>query len=239
MTETMPPRADLPFDPEGSMLTEEVQTRPTVSDELGNEALDILRRSRGPASDEVVATALEYLASKPVGYNVRPAADDEGDTGFVFALGGIGIATVNVYTNESSTADVGMLTVNEQLRRHGLATRLMHAAVSLMKDRGITNLDSGNLSRDALLTRIAVFGEENLSFYFTKAHRLAGRQGPPPATVGEALELLNSIEAARSPEDNSPMYTFGVHTDLTKVDTDHWERPVPVKIDATRVIYEE
>jgi GNAT superfamily N-acetyltransferase len=207
-----------------------------ITDEQGKEALDSLSRSRGHAPGEVVSTVLEFLASKPVGY-AEESNEEEGGNILNFVLGGIGVANVNFFTDESGKADVGMITVNEQLRRHGLGTRLMHAAIALIKERGITELDSGNLSGDGLRTRIAVFGGDNLSFYFDEKHRSEGREGAPPANAQEALTLLDHLEASKSPEDSSVLYTFGVHTDLTTIDTEQWEHPVPAKITAEGVLY--
>lgn len=153
-----------PFPP---LVEQGAQT--TVPDQLGNEALDLLHsyssvemerekydygdRPIPPSfkdNDEVATTALEYLAERPVGYDARPVVGDDGEvyegvTEFHIALGGEGIASVDFYDMGDGRAELGTVRVHERLRRHGLGERLMHSAVSLMKEQGADQLYSGNL----------------------------------------------------------------------------------------------
>ena len=232
-----------------------------ISDELGGEALDLLHsyssvelerekyyKGDRPAlpsfkdNKEATGVALEYLAERPVGYDTQLFVGEDGEvyedvTEFHLALGGEGVAGVDFYDMGGGKVELGTIRVDERLRKHGLGGRLMHSAVSLMKERGVTELYSGNLSRDGLRQRVAIFGADNLSFYYTDQHREDGRQGPAPVDVQEAVAVLDDIDATTPPEQRGYLSTFGVYTDLTKIDASAWERPVPAKVESTRVIY--
>lgn len=253
----------LSFEAGNSVPTVERGGRFSISDEVGNEALDLIYSSSSPEmereryydgarptlpsfkdNEEVATTTLEYLAERPVGYDRQPVVGDDGNvyegfTDYDLALGGKGIASVDFIEMGDGKAEVGTVRVNSQLRRHGLGRRLMRSAVTLMKGHGVTDLYSGNLSEDGLRTRVAVFGADNLTFYFTDQHREEGRQGTPPTNVQEALALLHKLEAERSPELEGYLSTFGVYTDLTKIDDSQWEHPIPAKVESARVTYED
>lgn len=242
----------------------EQEVQVNIPDELGNQSLDFLYKDVAyekathdpfdsdpiPFEDnaEVTTTALEYLSGKPVGYDELPVDDPEfmdaysGGSKFQLALGGQAVAGIRFYEKDGS-AEIDLIGVREQLAGNGLGQRLMRSAVALMEDRGDTELLSRNISRDGFKTRVAVFGRDNLAFYYTDQHREYGIDGPPPANAEEAEAALERAYAAISPEDRDTMTrydtppTFGVYVDLTKVDASEWERPVPAVVDAMRVIY--
>jgi hypothetical protein len=110
-----------------------------------------------------------------------------------------------------------------------------------MKDLGATELYSRNLSRDAFNTRVAIFGPDKLSYYYTEKHREAGISGPAPVDTEEARVVLEDVYARAGdvsdiPRSDAPA-TFGVRVDLTDVDAHAWEKPLPAQISAKHVKY--
>lgn len=244
----------------------------TIPDELGNEALDLLfddlqyewtkyndfARDTKPSfttEAEVVDTALKFVQQKPVGVEVRrPEETDDPEEAargerVQLAIGGQAVAGIRFYV-QGHTADLDYIGVHSKLEHHGLGRRLMQAALAYMKDHGITDLESRNLSRDGLRNRIAVFGGDNLKFYYKDDHRQHGIEGEPPANIQEAQAALErayaKLEAEEIEEEGSfdglargdAPRTFAVHSDLTKVDAADWERPIPATISELRVKYQ-
>jgi GNAT superfamily N-acetyltransferase len=233
-----------------------------VPEGLGNEALDLLfekveyewrkyndfDRPTPPSfktDDEVTETALQFLADKPVGYEVRPTSDDPEEAArgekVQLAIGGQAIAGVRFYV-KGDVADLDFIGVHERLERKGFGRRLMQAAVAYMKDRGITELTSRNLSRDGFNNRLRVFGPDALSFYYTDEHREYGLTGPHPANTQEAREALERAYAQAEAQGDIPdrgeaPATFAVRVNLADVDAAGWESPVPATVDEKRVTY--
>lgn len=200
---------------------------------------DAVRRERPlyPDYEAVTKAATEYLARKPVGYEIRPGENGE-NTEYQFALGGQTIAQIRIYLHgNGNSAEIDNFDVVESLQRQGFGGRLMRSSVRFMKDNGVTDLYSRNISKKAFDARIAIFGAENLHFYYTAEQRAAGAKGDPPKTVEEARKILaDAYDGFNSGVLGENPHTFGIRVNLNDMDTSRWEQAVPAKVSSDQVI---
>jgi GNAT superfamily N-acetyltransferase len=167
---------------------------------------------------EVVTAAAEYVSSQRVGYL-------GGGTFYELALGGHMAAQLTIEMTDDNTARVDYYNVLKPLQGRGIGGRLMRSAVKQLKADGITELFSDNISRQALMVRSAIFGEQALQFYTTNEF---SSQVVKPRDFGDAVNVINEIYRAHDlTSSKSDPETFGVYVDLTSVDTTGWENPLP------------
>jgi|GEM_PF-2084899 len=250
------------FDTSGTNLAVPGEAAQTISDADGRQALKWLGKDvayawheygdggtdvRPPYNDqeEVITTATAFLKSRPVEYLERPVTDDPDDnetwgnyvsasTYREFYLGDIETARLMVAVDDSEPekAEIGLFDLQPSLRGKGMGSRIMRSAVSQLKDEGVQQLFSRNITLDALRVRIAVFGEANLEFLPSSLEVEGGADQPPaPRSLAEAKTMLEEIyanaEPARLEEDGQiAIPTFGIKVDLGKINTTNWERPV-------------
>lgn len=114
-----------------------------------------------------------------------------------------------VLDHGSNTLAIKAFTVAPDLHKRGIGTRLLRTVTKIAQDEGATSLTGHVTSKDALLTRARVFGQENLVFY---DHKTGERL---PVTYEDLLQ-------AENPD-------VDVVVDLSRIDTQAWENAVVEK----------
>lgn len=127
-------------------------------------------------------------------------------------------------TSNESYLYINMFNLPDEFQQKGIGQRLLRSLVACARTYGATSLSGNVTSKSALKTRARVFGEDKLTFYARTGLGKKGDQLNIP--YGEILSKLpNSIT-----EDGEGVdFSCFVDVDLTSVDTNGWELPIPKK----------